>query len=288
MSHGMPWRALGAWLLLMVSLPPLAGAQSPAGLAEPPVPAGCTSEHAVTTPAPVDLAEVLRDIYALEDTHHAKLFAARDGTLEAALAALFDPAVPKSKLEQFYTMLFYLAQHAAFPDGEVTIEVTAGQRLLQSSKVFSDPEFPRRIVQIRLSRKDPARPHYQVTFDRPVVWLPLNGGQGFGVYREGMCQHAKALVFYGGFSFSLARKGRALQVDDFDKVDLWGAFGTRGLLTLDINYVSVKSVEFENGNALGLVRGKVSRKEFAVNPHSFLLELVTRFVTDSSRQPIDW
>jgi hypothetical protein len=39
---------------------------------------------------------------------------------------------------------------------------------------------------------------------------------------------------------------------------------------------------------MGLVRAKVSRKEFEVNQHFFLLELIARFVTDKSVQPIDW
>ena len=59
-------------------------------------------------------------------------------------------------------------------------------------------------------------------------------------------------------------------------------------MDVDINYVSIKSVDFLKGNAMGLVKAKVSRKEFDVNQHSFLLDLVTRFVTDKSVQPIDW
>ena len=47
-------------------------------------------------------------------------------------------------------------------------------------------------------------------------------------------------------------------------------------------------MEFLNGNAMGLVRGKVSRKEFEINQHSYLLEWITNFMTDKSVQPIDW
>jgi len=71
-------------------------------------------------------------------------------------------------------------------------------------------------------------------------------------------------------------------------VDLWGTFGSRGFVDIDINYVSVKSVEFQNGSVMGLVTAKVSRKEFAINQHSFLLELVTKFLVDKSVQAIDW
>jgi hypothetical protein len=125
-------------------------------------------------------------------------------------------------------------------------------------------------------------------FEKPEVRLPLNHGWGFGIVREGMCQHAKALVFYGGFTFALQRNGESLDVFDFDGVDLYGHFGTRGLVDIDINYVSVKSVEFLKGTPLGLVRAKVSRREFEVNQHSFWLRVITRFVTDKSLQPIDW
>jgi len=39
---------------------------------------------------------------------------------------------------------------------------------------------------------------------------------------------------------------------------------------------------------MGLVKAKVSRKEFAINQHSFLLELVTKYLVDKSVQAIDW
>ncbi len=275
-------------LAAVVSSPRIAPAESSPVLPVTPVPAGCKSEQPVTTPAPVDMEEVLRDVYGLEDNHQARLFRTPNRALELSLTTLFDLSEAKSKLEQFYTMLFYLSQYAAAPGEEITFDVTTAQRLLLSSKVFRAPEFPRQIARIHLSRKDPRGPRYEVDLTRPEVRLPLNGGLGFGVFREGMCQHAKALVFYGSFSFSLAMKNRQLQVYDFDNVDLWGTFGMRGFLNLDINYVSVKSVEFVNGDMVGLVRAKVSRKEFEINQHSFLLELVTKFVTDKSLQPIDW
>jgi hypothetical protein len=83
-------------------------------------------------------------------------------------------------------------------------------------------------------------------------------------------------------------KNESLEVYDFDNVDLWGSFGSRGIVDVDVNYITIKSVDFLKGNAMGLVKAKLSRKEFEVNQHSFLLDLVTRFVTDKSVQPIDW
>ena len=272
--------------LLVASFPHVANSQSPPS--PTPVPSGCTSEKAVTVPAEVDLAQVMLDTYALEDDHQEKLFHRRNRTLDQEMANLFDRSAPRSKLEQFYTMLFHISRYASHSGDELTFDVTKALNLLLSSKVFSDPDFPRQIARIHLNRKDRARPHYLVVFNNPDVRLPLNTGLGFGVFREGMCQHAKALVFYGSFSFSLAMKNKGLEVYDFDNVDLWGTFGSRGVVDVDVNFVSLKSVEFLKGNTLGLVKAQVSRKEFDANHHSFLLRLLTRLVTDRSIQPIDW
>jgi hypothetical protein len=252
------------------------------------VPLGCQGEQAVTVPAQVDLGQVLRDVHALRDSRQVPLFRGPNRALDRALETLFDSSAPRSKLEQFYTLLFHIARYASHPGDEIAFDVPSALTLLLSSKVFSGPEFPRQIVGIQLNRADRARPRYQVTFGKPEVWLPLNQGLGFGVFREGMCQHAKALVFYGSFGFALAMTGGQLIVSDFDNVDLWGTFGTRGWVDIDLNYVSVKSVEFLNGHGMGLVRAKVSRREFEVNQHFFLFELIARFVTDKSVQPIDW
>ncbi len=284
----MPWLFVAVCIGTAAFCPRIALPQSPPAPPPVPVPAGCQSEQAVTTPTPVDVAQVLQDVYALEDNRQAKLFRGPTRTLDQALTALFDPLAPRSKLEQFYSLLFHISQHTSHPGHEITFDVPTALTLLLSSKVFSDPEFPRQIVRIHLSRKDRARPRYQVGFEKPEVRLPLNRGLGFGIVRQGMCQHAKALVFYGSFAFSLAMNSHGLLVSEFDNVDLWGTFGSRGIVNTDINYVSVKSVEFQNGSALGLVRAKVSRKEFEVNRHSFLLEWITKFVTDKSLQPIDW
>ena len=234
------------------------------------------------------MGQVMQDTYALEDDHQEKLFHRPSRTLDQEMENLFDRSAPRSKLEQFYTMLFYISRYASHSGDEITFDVAKAINLLLSSKVFSDPDFPRQIVQIHLNRKDRAHPQYQVVFNKPEVWLPLNMGLGFGVFREGMCQHAKALLFYGSFSFSLGMKNTGLEVHGFDNVDLWGNFGSRGIVDVDVNLVSLKSVEFLKGNAMGLVKAQVSRKEFDVNRHSFLLRLLTRLVTDRSIQPIDW
>ena len=71
-------------------------------------------------------------------------------------------------------------------------------------------------------------------------------------------------------------------------VDIYGSFGSRGFINVDINYVAVRSVEFNKGSEMALVMAKVSRKEFEINEHTWLLALVTKFVTDKSLQALDW
>ena len=275
---------VGIHLLALAFVPPCTALDP----ASSPVPRGCLIEQPVTIPAPVDLAQVLGDVYALEDNHQEKIFRWPDPTMEQKMADLFDLSVPKSKLEQFYTMLFHVSRYASYSGDEITFDVPRAVDLLVSSKVFSEPNFPRQIAKIHLTRKDAAHPRYQVVFEKSEVWLPLNRGTGFGVYRQGMCQQAKALVFYGSFSFSLTMNKENVEVYDFDNVDLWGSFGLRGLVNVDINYVSIRSVEFLKGSTMGLVKAKVSRREFDANQHSFLLELITKIVTDKSVQPLDW
>ncbi len=239
--------------------------------------------------AKVDKKQVLDDVYALVDSEKVKLFRETNIEMDKELMALFDISIPRSKLEQFYTMLFYISKYTSNEKDEFIIDRDLTIRLLISSKVFSDPEFPKRISRVFLSRHNRKKPFYKVSFDSNEVRLDLNKGDGFEVSREGMEQQAKALVFYGSFSFSLRKKGNNnVEAFDFEDVDLYGSFGSRGFINVDINYVAVKSVEFHKGSEMALVRAKVSRREFEINEHTWLLGLVTRFVTDKSLQPLDW
>lgn len=77
-------------------------------------------------------------------------------------------------------------------------------------------------------------------------------------------------------------------VSNFKGVDLFGDFGNRGIIDVDIQYVSLKSVEFFTGTINGRVTAFVSREEFSKNKHNPLLELVTKIIPDRSVQPIDW
>ncbi|MBO1223320.1 MAG: hypothetical protein JYX80_02720 [Candidatus Scalindua sediminis] len=238
--------------------------------------------------AKVNKKQVLEDVYALVDSQGVKLFREENREMNKELMELFDVSIPRSKLEQFYTMLFYISKYATIEKDAFIIDPDLTIRLLISSKVFTNPEFPRRISRIFLVRNNREKPLYKVFFDSNEVKLDLNKGDGFGISREGMRQQAEALVFYGFFSFRLREKGDNVEAFDFENVDLYGSFGSRGLINVDINYVALKSVEFHKGSEMALVRAKVSRREFEINEHTWLLSLVTRFVTDKSLQPIDW
>ncbi|MEE8191047.1 MAG: hypothetical protein V3T79_05565, partial [Candidatus Scalindua sediminis] len=216
------------------------------------------------------------------------LFREENREMDRELKELFDVSILRSKLEQFYTMLFYISKYASIEKDEFIIDRDSTIRLLISSRVFSNPEFPRRISKVFLSRHNRGIPFYKVSFDSNEVRLDLNKGDGYGISREGMRQQAKALVFYGSFSFHLREKGDNVKAFDFKNVDLYGYFGSRGLINVDINYVAIKSVEFHKGSKMALVKAKVSRREFEINEHTWLLSLVTRFVTDKSLQAIDW
>ena len=246
------------------------------------------SEQSITKSVEFSIDQVLDDVYALVDTEKVKLFKEKNSEMDKELKELFDVSILRSKLEQFYTMLFYISKYASIEKDELFFDRDSTIKLLISSEVFTNREFPRKISKVFLSRAKRERPFYKVFFDSDRVELNLNKGDGYGISREGMRQQAKALIFYGSFSFRLRKKGENVEAFDFKDVDLYGSFGSRGFINVDINYVAVKSIEFHKGSEMALVRAKVSRKEFEINEHTWLLALVTRFITDKSLQPLDW
>lgn len=246
------------------------------------------SDQKITKSTEFSINQVLDDIYALVDTEKVKLFKEKNGEMDKELKELFDVSILRSKLEQFYTMLFYISKYTSIEKDEFFIDRDSTIKLLISSEVFTNREFPRRITKVRLSRHNREIPFYKVFFDSGRVELDLNWGDDFDIFREGMSQKAKALVFYGNFSFRLRKKGENVEAFDFEDVDLYGSFGSRGFINVDINYVAVRSVEFHKGSEMALVKAKVSRKEFEINEHAWLLALVTKFVTDKSLQALDW
>ena len=158
---------------------------------------GGKSKPVSLKPSALDINEVIEDVYALVDSENLKLFNQKNEEMDKALIALFDVSILRSKLEQFYTMLYYISRYATIEKDEFNIDRDMTIKLLVSSEVFSDEEFPKNISNVFLSRKNRKNPFYKVSFSSDRVELGLNYGDGYGISRVGMEQEAQALVFYG-------------------------------------------------------------------------------------------
>lgn len=204
----------------------------------------------------------------------------------------------KSKLSQFYEVLYFIGENSLALRREnpkkkdlIDFEVGIVRELLVTSKVFKDPKVPNSIIRVQgVFIPSTRNSRFLVTFDKPETRFALNDAKGFMNYREGKCQVAKELVLYSELEIRMRRLpvSKNVMVTFDSNVDLFGDFGSRGIVDVDLNYVSLRSLELHRGTAEGTVRAKVSRREFEVNDHSWLLSLVTRLVTDKSRQPLDW
>lgn len=209
-------------------------------------------------------------------------------TRDGGFFSIFEGNPQKTKLEQFFQLLYFIQGQIGSGKLPITVGHPQITRVLIDAKVFRDPTFPDQIRSVNLERDQKGRPRYVVRFDSPEARFPLNGGIGFAVWERGKCQVAKELVFYDGFSFRLRESGKNLVVDDFDRALLYGDFGTRGIIDLDLNYAELEKVEFLAGTDEGKVKTRVAKREFETNPHSFLFRFVGRLIPDTSRQRIDW
>jgi hypothetical protein len=203
------------------------------------------------------------------------------------LHEIFFSTPPKTKMEQFFRLLYYIQKGKS---GEMPLTVTRPKitTLLLAAKVFKNRAFPDQISSVGLSMGPNDRPRFIVRFDQTEVRFPLNDGIGFAVWDHGKCQLALELVLYDRFGFELNESGKNLVVRNFEGVDLFGDFGARGLIDLDLNYAELERVEFLHGTDKGRVNSRVSEREMTTNPHSLLFRLVGRLIPDSSVQRIDW
>jgi hypothetical protein len=72
--------------------------------------------------------------------------------MDKDLRELFDVSILRSKLEQFYTMLFYISKYTSIEKDEIFLDRESTIKLLISSEVFTNREFPRRITKVHLTR----------------------------------------------------------------------------------------------------------------------------------------
>lgn len=238
----------------------------------------------------VDLGRITQVLDSLEDIQGRRFWKTNEETL-TSLREIFESRPQKTKLEQFFQLLYLLQNRIHHHLLPVTVTPPGITELLLAAKVFTDPAFPARITKVELAKDDADRPPlYRVTFDSNEVRFPINQGRGFSTWDQGMCQTVKELVFYPGFSFRLrkARNSDNLIVDNFDKVEMFGDFGTRKVVSIDLNYVDLEKVEFIKGTDQGKVKARVARREFHENPHSKLFKFVGSLIPNTSKQRIDW
>ena len=246
-------------------------------------PEGCAGQDmAETTPRPVNLPEIYKAVEALP--------LLLTDERKVALASLFNSKPQRTKMDQFYRMLFLLAQwHSHMEVRPVILNSENVRQILKVSKVIENPAFLEHISAVEIDWNGNRNPKYKVSYTGNEVALPLNQGRGFSIYRNGLCQSTQALLFHKNFSFRMKERSKKnLLVYDFEGVDMLGVFGSRGVIDVDLKYVTLGSVEFIDKTNLGIVKAKVARREFEENDHNWLLRVVTRFVGDTSTQPIDW
>lgn len=246
------------------------------------------------TPAPpildADLPKLLSLLENLKDTQGRNVWKTTP-ELTADLKDVFQSTPRKTKLEQFFQLLYLIQKQADGRALPLTVQPPAITELLLAAKVFTDPTFPKQITSVELKYEGSNRPPlYRVQFASAEARFPLNQGQGFATWDQGMCQIAKELVFYPGFSFRLrtARNSKNLVVDGFDKVEIFGQFGTRKIFSIDLSYVDLEKVEFIAGTDQGKVKARVADREFETNQHSKLFKFIGTMIPNTSRQRIDW
>ena len=129
------------------------------------------SNQSITKSTEFSINQVLDDLYALVDTEGVKLFKEKNKEMDKELKTLFDASILRSKLEQFYTMLFYISKYASIEKDALFFDRQSTIKLLISSEVFTNREFPRRISKVYLSRHNRKNPSYKVFFDSDRVVL---------------------------------------------------------------------------------------------------------------------
>jgi len=238
----------------------------------------------------VDLVVLEASLESLKDTQGRPVWKKTPET-QSSLREIFDSQTPITKLEQFFQLLYLIQKNLDDALLPVVVNPPGITDVLLAAKVFVDPSFPRQITSVVLKKEDAKRPPlYRVEFARPEVRFPINNGKGFATWDQGMCQIAKELVFYPGFSFRLrqARNSKNLMVDSFERVEIFGTFGSRKFFSIDLSYVDLEKVEFIRGTDEGRVTARVSQREFKENHHSRFFRFVGTLIPNTARQRIDW
>ncbi len=244
-------------------------------------------------PPPVLKVDLPALIIALENirTSDGKAIFKNNPENEAVLRKIFESTPSKTKLEQFFQLLFLLQNNISKQNLPIVVHPPSITEVLLTAKVFTDPAFPKKITKVELQVDDPQRnPYYTVEFSDPEVRFSVNQGRGFSSWDQGMCQTAKDLIFYNGFSFRIRnnRINKNLVIDDFNKVQIYGDFGSRKFFEIDLNYLDLEKVEFIDGTDQGKVKARVAKREFKENKHSGFFKFIGSLIPNTSQQRIDW
>lgn len=251
----------------------------------------CPGANAAPPPIlKVDMPQLVKSLESIRTTDGKQLYI-NSPENAGILHKIFESTPPKTKLEQFFQLLFLLQNNISKQELPIVVEPPSITDVLLNAKVFTDPSFPKKISRVILQVDDPKRnPYYTVEFSDPEVRFAVNEGKGFSTWDQGMCQIAKNLVFYNGFSFRIrnSRINKNLVVDDFNKVQLYGDFGSRKFFDIDLNYLDLEKVEFIDGTDQGKVKARVAKREFKENKHSGFFKFIGSLIPNTSQQRIDW
>jgi hypothetical protein len=193
-----------------------------------------------------------------------------------------------SRLEQFYSLLYWMTELVGSPH-EVALDVASVKRLLKTSQAFQSPLLIDSITGVLISWDRQRGAKLNMTLSQKEIVFPLNQGRGFRAFQHGFCQHAQRLIVYGLLDISIQElESGNLEVTFHRPVDLEGRLGTRGMVDLNLQYISVFRLEFLHGSRFGRTRARIAPREFAMHEHPWWLRWISRVVSETSVQPIDW
>jgi hypothetical protein len=250
----------------------------------------CHTEPLVRVKRVVDTNKLLAEYADLKD-EKGKSIKYDLVNFKKGLDKLFVKGKVTSLMDKFFRMLYIFQKNIKIKE-KIYLKGADVLSILETSKVFDKRDMPFfgliKRVEIKFKRKSDTQ--FKVYFKNPDNRLNLNKGDGFKSFVNGKCQHLKQLVLWGYFSFFLSMKRNGnLYVYHFRNADVYGDYGVRHkLMNLDLNYISLFSVEFIKNSAYGKVKAFVSKKEFEVNHHTWLLRLVTKIVPTTYKREIGW
>ena len=266
-------------LLMILSLPSYVYAK---------IPRDCPATDGISTyPSKVIIDDLVKDVRELKDSNENRILEITP-EFKKNLYEIFNEKPFRTKMDQFYRMIYLIHTHALKNEGSIEISGVVVANVLLASAVFSDPSFPKHIDKVVLAKKKSTlRTH--VYFNLDNLKLPLNEGNGFYSFEDGKCQHLTHLHFTRKISFDMdIKKNNNLLVSHFQGVNLFGDFGTRGFVDIDLSYIKLEKVEFIDKTTEGYVTARIADREFKEKQHSWFLKLVNKFYSNTTRQPIDW